>query len=778
LTEPSNLNTVDTSLSTISDVGDPITVKETTDPQHLTSEFGHHNTISILPSQPRSSGNSSNSFAAGSWSDRTIDLKPAPEPQSTPSSPIKLFSDLKLNGEVSQFLSNLPDSEDTTVENEDITDDSFGEKTATKSINAADIISKYQSTFKIASERPIEAAKVSPLQNNLADVAQEVPSPLCEDPDSTRLPDRLTAPNSPENIKELSESSLQASTSSTKTKSPQENTSIRLNGIHRRGGFAPRASRGWSGKRDSWIRSRVPSSYHHHRVSSYKSVQTNWDDEWPHITGWGNTQENNCGHIISPKTTRSHTEVRHLEDHLVSKNISQNGSTTTDPRSQSGKPSVQRLLLDRWITPPRQNKINGVLIDELTPSPESNKVGSQKESATIIAMSQNPDYLPMSPSFQSKFPSDKYVNRALAKARKSDNFIKVWAELQPSRRSVNRKCLEPNCAEDIADFCWREYDSIEGVSLDEFWTGLIKRPPPPADIADFDFRPWWRRYKSLKSIFIQPYEVPVAKLDKSDDMYEIAQGEVSCIKKMQDYSLQYEKEQKLKEDHQKVWDEHRIIQAPKPRHDKPSLNLYLRSAEPKDLTQLVQIFNHNLKTSWGVIEPHPIDLDQMKYRYDSLESKLFPLIVAVKRKANRKLSRKGSRVISFASGGEEEIIGYGIVDEYGPSGSIFHHTAELDIHVREEYQEQGIGKTLLDYLLYTIDSGYEKQCMVDFQDKTRFCSNSSTRPFRSIVANVVYAPKSPHRDITRYRWVRTWLEKFGFKKCGEIPEAAQRQEIW
>jgi L-amino acid N-acyltransferase YncA len=780
LKESTSPITADKSLSTNPTSKDLHTIKVNNGCQNLTSKIDHSSGRSSLSGKQQLSGNSSDSFIAGSWNECASEPKPITDPKPSPDNLVVVFSDevKDIDDQKSQSSSLLAEPEDTSIQNESPVIKNAEPKTPTQSTKNDDGKSNSPSTIKKAPQKSNETTQASPLRRYLADVAQEVPSPIHKDPDDTVLSNTSTAQRSPDHAKQKSESSPQMSPNSNKDEKFQRNDGLRVDRVISRGGFAPRASRGRGIQRDPWARSRVPTTYHRQREFNYDFDKQSLDGEWSHNGGWPNIGGNNKGNKYSPKTSNGSIEVKAPSNAVHSTDMKPNGATKTDQISPSYKPATPNLSQDRWVTPPKQNKANGVLIDELTPSPGSNITHSQKLSPTGIVIPQKPDQDSTAVSSPSVFPSDKQIRRALVKVVKSENFIKLWQELQPSRPTVNRVYLEPNSAEDIADFHWREYNDIGGLPLDEFWSSYVTISPPPVDTADFDFRPWWKRYKSLKSMFILPYEVPDAKLDKTDEMYEVALEELSCTQKMQDFTFDYENEQKEKENRQRAWKEHRIVPESKAKQHKPRLNIYLRSARPKDLVQMVQIFNHNLKTSWGVIEPNPIDVDQMQYRHDSLESKLFPLIVAVKRRANRKSGPRGSRVTSFASDGEDEIVGYGLVDEYGPSGSVFHHTAELDIHVREEYQDQGIGKALLDHLLYVVDIGYKKQCLVEFEDNNRFSGNGSTRPFRSIVANIIYAPKSPHKDITRYRWIRAWMENFGFKKCGDIPEAAQRQKIW
>jgi L-amino acid N-acyltransferase YncA len=440
-----------------------------------------------------------------------------------------------------------------------------------------------------------------------------------------------------------------------------------------------------------------------------------------------------------------------------------------------------------YATPTRSVKADGVLIDELTPSPPEDTTSTRERRSVSVSnasetlnSSKTHDQATASTSGSIVFPNDKRVWRLLDKARKDDKFIEVWVAAQPPHKKVNQKFLRltENNDKSIADFLWREYDTIEGHSLDVFWTQHRKEPPPPDDEEDFSFRPWWTCYKTPKSMFLEPYMVPIADLDPRDNFYDKAMLEESLEERMKNFAKELRENQAYdKQQTRRLAIEHKMPEA-RPRKQAPVISIYLRLARPKDFKQMVLIYNHNVKIGWGVIDLQTISVEEMNTRFEELQSKMLPIIVAVKQLANPKLGPKGKPIQSLAAQGEEDIVGYGIVDGYGSADSVFHTTAEIDIQVREQYQGSGVGNALLDYLLFTVDKDHTRQTKVEFTDKGRFSTQASTEPFRAVVANIIYAPKSPHRDIVRYRWLRKWFETFGFDKSGELHEIAQRQKIW
>jgi L-amino acid N-acyltransferase YncA len=378
--------------------------------------------------------------------------------------------------------------------------------------------------------------------------------------------------------------------------------------------------------------------------------------------------------------------------------------------------------------------------------------------------------------------SDSQVAEALRKfdiRLDSQKFIKRWVRKQPEKRPrVRSNGLSSNSDLIIADFFWQQYDTIEGLLRDEFWNRLSSSPPRAVEPEDFDFHPWWTRYRAQKSMFLTAYTAPDAPMDKTDSWYQYSQDEPTTIEKCATFI----EEHGVRDDFERLdcrnaWIDQSNLPMSKFRISAPSVGIYLRSAQLQDVDQLVKIYNHNIATSWGVVDTSSVDGELMRSKYDTLREKMLPFIVAVRTSDSKPVPGKG-RIQSFADDGQEEIVGYAMADEYGPSGSLYFHTADLEIHVRDLYQDQKIGKALLDHMLYIIDDGYEKKTRVDWADGTRFKNNGSTRPFKSIVATVLYAPRSPHKDILRYRWMDLWLTKHGFKKAGELPHVASREQIW
>lgn len=445
---------------------------------------------------------------------------------------------------------------------------------------------------------------------------------------------------------------------------------------------------------------------------------------------------------------------------------------------------ADKLANGEWITPPKNSSAGGVILDDTTPSPKQASPQTRHRSPLTREINENPIGLgkpAVEDPFVSKvFPSHNDIARQLKMASRGSGGLSIdaWLELQPKACKVI-SCLTQNESETIANRKWAEYE-IPGIeNLDDFWKHIITSSISTVDEGDLGFWPWWKTYKTDKSLFLKPYDVPDAHLDPDDNTYEVAKAEPSVVQKMTAFSQQLLKEKQTEAERYQALLTNKPQPVPKVRVQMPKLKIKLRSAEQRDWQQMIKIYNHNIITSWGIISEHKLDEEEFAERFYSLGEKSLPFIVAIKAKGNTKrLSMESeSPVTSFAVDGEDEVMGYAWIDDYGPPDSIFFRTGEIEIHVRQEYQDQKIGKALLDHLLYVVDQGYQKRCEVEWSDNSRFGLPHSTRPFRALIANVVYAPKGPHRDMARYRWMKDWLERYKFSKVGELQDIGERQGL-
>ena len=138
----------------------------------------------------------------------------------------------------------------------------------------------------------------------------------------------------------------------------------------------------------------------------------------------------------------------------------------------------------------------------------------------------------------------------------------------------------------------------------------------------------------------------------------------------------------------------------------------------------------------------------------------------------KKKSRRG-QLLDMST---EKIMGFAYAnDHHSPEGA-FRYTANITVLVLPECQGVGVGKTLLDRLLFCLERYYKPQCQVDFFDPTsRFTNGPEERIVHRILAAYHYAPEG--WDEIRSKWMSAWLEEFDFKQYGEEDEVGCKKNL-
>ena len=215
----------------------------------------------------------------------------------------------------------------------------------------------------------------------------------------------------------------------------------------------------------------------------------------------------------------------------------------------------------------------------------------------------------------------------------------------------------------------------------------------------------------------------------------------------------------------------------------PDANIYIRSADRWDVRQITDIYNHYIENTVFASELEKTDESDWVDRLQSVDDESFAFLVAVSksskppksrethgggngrgnRRGNGRGGRNGQRVFSAV---QETILGFAFAEDFAGKNSMYQHTAELQIYVRPDQYKQGVGKTLMDRIIPSLDQGYVSWGATDFlaPDKNKY-EAGGRREIRKVIMNVAYRT-GEEKDLA---WKKKWLEEnWEFDQVGNM----------
>lgn len=117
----------------------------------------------------------------------------------------------------------------------------------------------------------------------------------------------------------------------------------------------------------------------------------------------------------------------------------------------------------------------------------------------------------------------------------------------------------------------------------------------------------------------------------------------------------------------------------------------IRSAEPTDIPEIQAIYAHHVLHGAGTFEEVPPSIEDIQRRYQAI------------------VDRGWSYLVSVDGTG---VLGYAYFNQYRER-SAYRYTAEDSIYVREDVRGQGVGKALVQRLLYDAErAGFRQMIAV------------------------------------------------------------------
>ncbi|KAJ4538439.1 hypothetical protein ABEF95_015340 [Exophiala dermatitidis] len=151
-------------------------------------------------------------------------------------------------------------------------------------------------------------------------------------------------------------------------------------------------------------------------------------------------------------------------------------------------------------------------------------------------------------------------------------------------------------------------------------------------------------------------------------------------------------------------------------------NIYLRPAVASDFPGMTKIYNWHITNGIRPPELREITTQDMAGRHELCTSNRLPVIVAVERtrknarkKPLRRRMNNSNQPVQNVAVKDENVVGWAAATDWGAPDYVETITAELEIYVAAEFRQQGIGRCLMDAILYATDRGYNPQRGYDFQ---------------------------------------------------------------
>jgi L-amino acid N-acyltransferase YncA len=321
-------------------------------------------------------------------------------------------------------------------------------------------------------------------------------------------------------------------------------------------------------------------------------------------------------------------------------------------------------------------------------------------------------------------------------------------------------------------------ESLEKMPLQSFWHRLRQSSLQPIDEEDMDFAPYWLRYITTNPVikdsndFQEPLPVPNAHLDPGNGDVEMYRKGKSQTQK--DLIYQHNRKVRLLEKrkdgarrkHIKALrkEAQQPVIAPPPNPHKPVANIYLRPASHRDFLQMIQIYNHYAGTHYSYAMT-PMTLEEMAAKKRDIDRAEMIMIVAIQ-KTKQNLPRGHP---TYLESNQEKVVGFAFTDEHEGRNALFRYAADLECYVHPETLGKGIGKSLVDRMLWLSNPYYRARDAVEWRpmsEEHHLITPGGKRILDSVRVQVFYPAEK--EGETRLVWIQRWLEQFNFKKWGVV----------
>ncbi|KIW04980.1 uncharacterized protein PV09_04142 [Verruconis gallopava] len=369
-------------------------------------------------------------------------------------------------------------------------------------------------------------------------------------------------------------------------------------------------------------------------------------------------------------------------------------------------------------------------------------------------------------------------------------FVKSGGEAKYESCCVvdtNRELFRASENGEIAPRDWI-VETVENQPLQSFWRFFFKIPPAPIDLEDVGDDPFWLRYVHGSSMLL-PYDhgdflcEPVTDSGETTEEQEAyrlwmrSKKQTSNLliieflgKRREEGGERRYLQRKQKLVRRKA--ERKLKIVPPPNSNRPKVKIYLRPVNIKTDSQGVyDIYEHYANNTAYASELRAPELKEMIGRLHKIEATALPMIVAIE---GSKLSKQRDPM-SYRC--VEKILGFAFANEDAGCRTQMSHVVNLETYVHKDYQKKGIGKTLLDRMLYLLDPLYHCVSDVPWEpptDKPEFCTPGGGRVVGTLRIVLYYGVDERARCV----WIREWLSRYEFQMEADFSRCGMKLNQW
>ncbi|KAF1927207.1 uncharacterized protein M421DRAFT_6397 [Didymella exigua CBS 183.55] len=318
---------------------------------------------------------------------------------------------------------------------------------------------------------------------------------------------------------------------------------------------------------------------------------------------------------------------------------------------------------------------------------------------------------------------------------------------------------------DIVPRYWL-HEKIDGSPPRKFWEELPHRAPAAmSDIDIMEDPPYWERWSDCQpnNCFMTTLIVPEARIDQDDRDNELESPfAMLCmedrIAKILEIRQNRARRQIAKRNRPipKSTCEGPVL-ADRQLH--PKANMYLRPVQPADIPGIMEIYNHYVKETVHAAELEEQTEAQIRFWIDGIIQAGLPCLVAV----SKRTQRKGPQ--GYVTG---KIVGLTYLTDLADSKGMYRFTFELETYIHPGFIHQGIGRCLLDQMMYICNTSYIKRDGYEWVNEFEYLKNGTSRIVKTILASVHYE-KGEDAE-----WATSYLGDFGFKKAGRLSQIGHK----
>lgn len=383
---------------------------------------------------------------------------------------------------------------------------------------------------------------------------------------------------------------------------------------------------------------------------------------------------------------------------------------------------------------------------------------------------------------------------SISRDKDTTNFYQDIPDLDGSLKRYHFACSSgsDHAMGDIVPQYWKFTDIENQSLLSAFWQEHLKAPPTPCDESDLtDFIPWWDSYLSHTACFQLPLHQPehrgISVSDESPQdkqMREMDRGSQNAVERLQfkyksrrDRARPGNKEAKEKSDRCSNQDPQKwVVATPEePAYDHvpdtsivPKASISVRRAQPGDISQITDIYNHYVENSMRVPECSPILPNHMLDRLRSINrvGHLF-IIACLPGGSTGKGAAKtpGNRSKTLAVPNTDHVVGVAYSDDFNSPSSMYRFVAEVEIYTHPDFTRKHIASCLLDKLVSIFDPSYISRGGYEVSDDE--LGLAGQRLVGCLWINFPYVPDDGEKE-----WATKWLEAIGFEQSGDHKQVA------